>query len=268
MSSLNFSLIDNDTGAIPHHLLVPEEVTDCSECGRVLDQGRYICTTCGEKTPISRDVLAAAAAAAGMGKGKSRASSDYYYGYTTEYGSQEASYPPHAHCSPANSCKYSHNMPADLPNSKPLPALPSTSPTQTIFGRNLGSQSTLVPPSSSGSSTPTTRPGYELCDTCFGKVGLDHTLPGGMDSPSSPTMPPTPQELAIARRSAPKRKGELRHAFLFQLWGFHGWQDIGACLSHSPYSIFRRLNTQNESRTGRIITSLFRVSIATVRKSI
>ncbi|KAH9977511.1 hypothetical protein BJV74DRAFT_888403 [Russula compacta] len=201
---------NNDTGAIPHHLLVPEEVTDCSECGRVLNQGRYICTTCGEKTPMSRDVLAAAAAAAGVGKGKSRASSDYYHEYATEYGSQETS----------------PNTPAHLSNSKPLPALPSTSPTQTIFGRNLGSQSTLVPPSSSGSSTPTTHVGYELCDTCFGKVGLDHTLSGGMDSPSSPTLPPTPQELAIARRTAPKRKGDLRHAFLFQIWGFNGWQDI------------------------------------------
>jgi hypothetical protein len=48
-----------------------------------------------------------------------------------------------------------------------------------------------------------------------------------MDSPSSPTMPPTAQELSVARRSAPKQKGELRHPFLFQVWGFNGWEDIG-----------------------------------------
>jgi hypothetical protein len=172
---------------------------------------------------MSRDALAAAAAAASIGNGKSRVSPDYD-GYA-EYEWQELKYPPCAHQIPGAS----HNH----PNSKPLPALPSTSPTQTIFGRSLGSQSTLVPSSSSGSLSPTRRVGYELCAVCFEKVGIeiDHALPGGMDSPSSPTMEPTPQERSIARRSAPRRKGELRHAFLFQVWGFNGWQDIGAYLA-------------------------------------
>jgi hypothetical protein len=210
---------------------VPEVVTDCSECGIVLDQFKYICTTCGEKTPMSRTALAAAAAAAaaGVGKGKCRASPspDYHHrGNTTEYELQGPSYPPRAHRDPATLYTSSNiNMPIYSSNSKPLPALPSHSPTQTIFGNSFGSQSTLVPPSSSGSSTPTTRAGYELCHTCFEKVGCDHALPVSMDSPK---LPPTPQELAIARRSAPK-KGDLRHAFLFQIWGagFDGWQDVG-----------------------------------------
>ena len=212
---------------IPHELLVPEEVTECSECGCVLDHIKYTCTTCGEKTPVSRAALAAASA---MRKGKTRVSD---YQYHSEYELHEPTYPPSAHRSPGAS--YTHpsccNVNPCSSHSKPLPALPSSSPTRTIFGRNLGSQSTLVASSSSGSSSPTTRVGYELCFTCFGKVGLDHALPGGMDSPSSPTMPPTAQEMAIARRSAPKRKGELRHAFLFQVWGFNGWQDVGAYLT-------------------------------------
>jgi hypothetical protein len=121
----------------------------------------------------------------------------------------------------------------------------------------------LVPPSSSGSSSPTTRVGYELCATCFEKVGLDHALPGGMDSP---TLPSTPQELAIARRSAPKRKGDLRHAFLFQMWG-NGWQDVGDCLSScSPCS--GELNLHDMSRTGRNVGSLLRVSSVIVRQSV
>ncbi len=62
---------------------------------------------------------------------------------------------------------------------------------------------------------------------CFTKVGVDHSL-GGVDAPSSPTLPPTASELAIARRSAPKQKGQLRHAFVEQVWGFDGWQVIGA----------------------------------------
>jgi len=186
---------------------------------------------------MSRAALAAAAAAAaaGIGKGKSRASPDFD-GYT-EYEGQELNYPPWAHRTPGAS--YNHS------NGKPLPALPSTSPTQTIFGRSLGSQSTLVPSSSSGSLSPIRRVGYELCAVCFEKVGLIHALPGGMDSPSSPTMQPTPQDLSIARRSAPKRKGELRHAFLFQVWGFNGWQDIGAYFApRTPCS--SELNTQKK----------------------
>jgi len=224
--SLIFALIVDETW-IPPELLVPEEVTECSECGCILDHIKYTCTTCGEKTPMSR---AALTASQGVRKGKTRVSD---YQYHSEYDLQESTYPPRTHRSPGTT--YTHqncyNVHMCSPNSKPLPALPSSSPTRTIFGRNLGSQSTLVASSSSGSSSPTTRVGYELCFPCFGKVGLDHALPGGMDSPSSPTMPPTAQEMAIARRSAPKRRGELRHAFLFQVWGFNGWQDVGAYLT-------------------------------------
>ena len=225
LSILNFALIDNATPHL-HELLVPEEVTDCSECGTILDQIKYICTTCGEKPPMSRTVLAAAAA--GVGKGKSRASPDFHHcGNSTEYELQDPPFPLREHRSQTTLYSASSvNMPVHS-NSKPLPALPSNSPSQTVFSKNFGSQSTLVPSSSSGSSTPTSRVGYELCAMCFEKVGLDHTLPGGMDSPTFPTT----QELAIARRTAPKRKGELRHAFLFQMWGFNGWQDVGNFLS-------------------------------------
>ena len=218
---------DNATNHL-HELLVPEVVTNCSECGVVLDQFKYICMTCGEKTPMSRTALAAAAA--GVGKGKSRASpsSDHHHrGNSTEYELQEPFYPPRAHRDPVTLYTSSNtNMPNHPSNSKPLPALPSHSPIQTMLSKSFGSQSTLVPSSSSGSSSPTTRVGYELCHTCFEKVGCDHALPVSADSPK---LPPTPQELAIARRCAPKRKGDLRHAFLFQIWGagFDGWQDVG-----------------------------------------
>ena len=222
----NLHFTDNATNHL-HELLVPEVVTDCSECGVVLDQFKYICTTCGEKTPMSRTALAAAAATVGKGKCRASPSGYHHSGNSTEYELQEPSYPPRAHRDPATLYTPSNtNMPIYSSNSKPLPALPSHSPTQTIFGKSFGSQSTLVPSSSSGSSSPTTRVGYELCHTCFEKVGCDHALPARLDSPK---LPPTPQELAIARRSAPKRKGDLRHAFLFQIWGagFDGWQDVG-----------------------------------------
>lgn len=181
------------------------------------------------RTALATAAAVAATAAAGVGKGKSRASPspDYHHrGNSTDYESQDPSYPPRAHRGPATLYSSKSSVPIYSSNSKPLPALPSHSPTQTIFGKSFGSQSTLVPASSSGSSSPTTRVGYELCHTCFEKVGCDHALPVSVDSPKSQ---PTPQELAIARRSAPKRKGDLRHAFLFQIWGagFDGWQDVG-----------------------------------------
>ncbi|KAH9056729.1 hypothetical protein EDB87DRAFT_1779625 [Lactarius vividus] len=220
---------DNDMG-IPHELLIPDEVTGCDECGCVLDQMRYICTTCGEKTPTSRAALETAAAAA-IGKGKSPEFPSYvhhYHGPSTEYNfnSEEPAYPPRAHrvhVTPRFAS--SANIPA-YPSHKPLPALPSSSPMQSVLGRNIGSQTTLVPSSSSGSSSSTARAGYELCNMCFTKVGVDHSLVGGVDAPSSPTPPQTASELAIARRSAPKQNGQLRHAFVEQVWGFHGWQVI------------------------------------------
>jgi hypothetical protein len=193
---------------------------------------------------VSRAALVAAAAAAAEGKGKSRASHDCYHEYPSEYNLHEAAYPPRAHRSPATSyTSKSPNASMCSSNSKPLPALPSISPTQTIFGRSLGSQSTLVPPSASASSSSLTRVGYELCAECFGKFGFDHSLSSGVESPSSPTFPQTAQELAIARRSAPRRKGQLRHAFLAQVWESNGWQDVGA-RSHCRNLCSAELNTQ------------------------
>ncbi|KAI9433568.1 hypothetical protein H4582DRAFT_987905 [Lactarius indigo] len=220
----NESQPNNDAG-IPHELLIPEEVTGCDQCGCVLDQMRYICTTCGEKTPTSRAALEeAAAAAAAIGKGKSREFPSYvnhHHGPGTDYNSEEPAYPPRAHRVAITSrFSTSVNTPA-YPSYKPLPALPS--PTQTLLGRSIGSQTTLVPSSSSGSSSSTARTGYELCNMCFTRVGVDHSLVGGVGAPSSPTPPQTASEL---RRSAPKQNGQLRHAFAEQVWGFHGWQVI------------------------------------------
>ena len=250
---LNFPDSDNATP----HLLVPEEVTDCSECGNILDQIKYICTTCGEKTPMSRTTLAAVV--------KSRASPDfqadfYYRGDSMEYELKVPPYSPRAY--PSQATLYvpsSANLPIHFSNTKPLPPILSNPPTPTIFSKTFGSQSILVPPGSSGSSSPTTRVGYELCAMCFERVGLYHTLPGGMYGPTFLTL----QRLALARRSAPARKEDLRHAFLFQMWGFHGWQDVGNCLSFCiPCS--GELNIYDMNRAGRYVGSLFRVSVAIV----
>ncbi|KAH9031321.1 hypothetical protein EDB85DRAFT_1959270, partial [Lactarius pseudohatsudake] len=103
-----------------------------------------------------------------------------------------------------------------------------SSPTQTILARSLGS---------SGSSSSTVRAGYELCATCFEKVGADHSSPSSVKVSFSRTLPPTSQERGIARRSAPKRKGQLRHAFLERFCDLRGWKVV--------------VNLQSRTRTSR-----------------
>ena len=86
----------------------------------------------------------------------------------------------------------------------------STSPT--ILGRNFA-------------SGPIPRTGYELCFSCFEEVGVDHAWANCVNGSFS-----TPQELSIARRSPPKEKGLLRHAFAERVWDIdsHCWKDLGA----------------------------------------
>ncbi|KAH9072358.1 hypothetical protein EDB83DRAFT_220538 [Lactarius deliciosus] len=159
---VNQSWSNYDTGSSRHELPVPQEVTCCSECDCILEQIKYTCTTCGEKTLTSRATVIAA-------KGKGRSSEP-------------------------------------------------SSPTLTILAPRS--------PGSSGSSSSTIRTGYELCATCFEKVGADHSSASSVKVSCSRTLPPTPQERAIARRSAPKRKGQLRHAFLERFCDLRGWKVV------------------------------------------
>ncbi|KAF8262631.1 hypothetical protein EI94DRAFT_1808526 [Lactarius quietus] len=88
----------------------------------------------------------------------------------------------------------------------------STSPT--ILGRSLGSPG-------SSSSLPSARTGYELCVTCFERVGIVHSWSSCVRGSFS-----TEKELDIARRSPPKQEGLLRHAFVEQFWDSHCWADL------------------------------------------
>lgn len=57
--------------------MVSQGVTCCSGCDCILEGIKYICTTCGEKTPTPRSTLIAAAVAAeDSEKGKGRESSN------------------------------------------------------------------------------------------------------------------------------------------------------------------------------------------------
>lgn len=263
-----------DGFSIPPELLVPEEVTDCSECGAILDTMRYVCTTCGEKKAWGRAELKAFAAV-GKGKGKD------IFGGGSESGSSMTYRPPgHGHASSSSMSTLqgfdtnsssgsgfkskSRQLP-QIPNRPPhLTLHPSSSPSTTAVGSNSGvsaaaSNSTLNlshahghRSQSSGSSFGTRVEGYELCATCIQSSGVNHSfsatqadangfltsgsgpfggLSGDGSGSYSPNSPLEQQELSVLRRSAPKQKGALRHAYLEKMWGFSGWEDVGESTS-------------------------------------
>jgi hypothetical protein len=200
-------------GAPPSDML-----TNCSECGVVLDSIRYVCSACGENTPgVKPDVL-------GKGKGKSTWGDDDV--------DDPHVYPPLPHRSPISSSPASSRTLVAGSSStslherfihKPLPSLPylSRSP-----------HTLTVPEIYSPSSV---EGGYELCSGCVESAGVNHALevnlapgtsPGrGNSSPSSPE--DAQRALSQWLRSAPKKKGQLRHAYIEKVWAHRGWEDVG-----------------------------------------
>lgn len=165
----------------------PTELTSCSECGLILDTIRYVCSTCKEKKPRTREELESL-----MGKGK------LYNPF---------SYPPSggrtnlkAESSHASGFKDMSKL--YLPNGQP----------------DLG---------------------YELCPSCLESAGVHHALEKSLDPGSSPSPASPEHALSAWRRTAPKQKGKLRHAYMEKSWGWEGWQDVRAC--HILYSIDLRL---------------------------
>ncbi|KAF9461245.1 hypothetical protein BDZ94DRAFT_1264328 [Collybia nuda] len=179
-------------------------LTDCSECGTLLDAIRYVCSTCGEKMPFENTTLI---------KGKGRDPSP----------SRNFTYPPHGphhlsfSTSPAPSASSQTYVgstetvydPFTLRH-KPLPSVPS-SLNLTVPGR------------------PSTR-GHELCSGCIESAGVHHAIeaaiaPGSSPGISAPASPEDAQAASQWRRAAP-RKGQLRHAYKEKVWGPDGWEDV------------------------------------------
>ena len=217
---------------IPHDLLPfitaipvpPSNPTDCSHCGSLLEQFRYVCSTCGEKDSAQPHEHHSP----GKGKGRDLSSETINNPFT---------YPPRsviagASASSASSWTLvaddnpfhdSHAAKYD-PVAKPLPAIPS-SPPKSVSTPYL---------SVSGSIQGEPKIGYELCANCIESQGIIHALEHSANPTSSPgpeNWPPSPEERQRAfsqwKRSAPKTKGQLRHAFLEKQWGASGWQDVG-----------------------------------------
>lgn len=152
----------------------PAELTSCSECGLILDTIRYVCSTCKEKKPRTREELESP-----TGKGKK---------------CDQPFYPPsNTRTNPQTGSSYSRGFKdmrkLTLPDGRP-------------------------------------DPGYELCPGCLESAGVHHALEKSLDPGSSPSPASPEHALSAWRRTAPKQKGKLRHAYVEKSWGWGGWQDV------------------------------------------
>lgn len=221
------------------HLPPPPDPTDCSNCGVVLETFRYVCSTCGEKKP--RSTRPSPARHTGVesipvpGKGKERevpsASSSTTELYTYPPRPQLGASPNHSSSSwtlVADENPF-HDSNAINLDQKPLPALPSSPQLKPLTNTNTHSPYLAIPGTRSRSEG-IDETGYELCGNCIQSVGVNHALESLMDPGSSPSpgdWPPSPEEALQLRRTAPKKKGQLRHAYLEKIWGLRGWDDVG-----------------------------------------
>ena len=152
----------------------PTELTSCSECGVILDTIRYVCSTCKEKKPTTREELVSLTG--------NRKFHDPF------------SYPP----------------PSGRTNLK------------AESSRNSGFKDTPKLCLPDGQRDP----GYELCPSCLESAGVHHALEKSLDPGSSPSPASPEHALSAWRRTAPKQKGKLRHAYVEKSWGWGGWQDV------------------------------------------
>ena len=202
----------------------PELLTDCSNCGTILDTIRYVCSTCGEKAPIGEM----------SDKGKEKDSSPqiaYFYPPPT--------LPIFSSPNSSSSRTYvgSSDPFFDAQFHKPLPSVPSASSLTSVHSFFGSSPSSSSPSRRSNLSSPTssqTSAGYELCSGCLESAGIDHAIEAGLSPPgSSPIVGSIslshndPQRASQWRRAAPK-KGQWRHSYQEKVWGPMGWEHVGA----------------------------------------
>lgn len=226
---------------IPPELLVFEDtpaqlttvVSECSSCGSLLDTIRYVCASCGPRNKSDSDVA---------GKGKTRELD----GSGSETSSSPGLRAPNQWSSNSSASRSSQTL--VIGNGQPqdhglrlrtsmaslgisangTPNAPSPASTLHSPGsaHSHGSANGMIPMSE----------GYELCGACIESVGVVHALDAGLTaSVPSPglagdnhALSPSDSHRSFSewKRSAPRTKGQLRHAYLEQLLGPDGWQTI------------------------------------------
>ncbi|KAG1780931.1 hypothetical protein EV702DRAFT_1250482 [Suillus placidus] len=198
----------------------PGSLTTCSDCGVILDGIRYVCAVCGEKEPLASIVLRNGSDS-DLGKGKARDLDPSH------------SYPPPPHHAPLSSSPSpstffdavtlsgSPQTRSEHKHNKPLPSLPgSSSSSPTLYSARSGFRSRH------GSESSTM--GFELCSGCVESAGVIHALRANTVRRNGSSAESTSPEddLSSWSRSAPRQKGQLRHAYFEKVWGHHGWEDV------------------------------------------
>lgn len=179
-----------------------DDMTDCSNCGRIIESMRYVCAVCGEKAPSSS-------------KGKGRDIVDHQHSQ--------------------------HLYPPQPPQQRsPGSSSTQTGSSDTLLARGHANSYRFLPSTSSfnseqSGSSGSFSEGYELCAMCIELVGVTHAIEAGLEHASSPvTSPSSPEDAQRAlqwRRSAPRQKGRIRHAYQEKMWGHSGWEDVGEQIS-------------------------------------
>lgn len=216
-TSDGFSVVD--LGSLLFQSPPEDALTDCSNCGVLLDAIRYVCSTCGPKPTVRVST---------SDKGKDKEDSP-----VTAY-----AYSPSSHTlfSSPNFSTSQTIIATASSYDKPLPSLPSSLPS-TLRPHSSGSRMHLNVSSAPSSPTRKTN-GYELCVMCLESVGINHAINEAglaeIGSPNVSNMSPTshrdPHLASQWRRAAPK-KGQMRHAYKEKVWSQCGWEDVG---THSP----------------------------------
>lgn len=205
----------------------PGSLTTCSECGVILDGIRYVCAVCGEKEPLG-SIMLRNCSDFDIGKGKAKDLDPIH------------SYPPLAHQTPLSfspSPSTFFDAASEHLHNKPLPSLPgSSSSSPTLYSTQSGFESRH----GSGSSIT----GFELCSGCVESAGMIHALRASThrrNLSGSESISPE-DDLSSWSRSAPRQKGQLRHAYFEKVWSHHGWEDVGkhsinhaSLVRHSSY---------------------------------
>lgn len=166
----------------------PKVVTDCSHCGLLLETMRYVCSTCGPKSPGAPNSNSSSLSSLTLHDPLTPPQHDFYL-------------------SPASSRTIvSSSVSLSSPDrNRPLPPLPIS---------NAGGTSTIR------------SSGYELCAECVQSYGVRHAIDSGLDRDSSPlSSASTSTAVQGWHRSAPQ-KGKLRHAFREQIWESSRWIDL------------------------------------------
>ena len=158
----------------PASLPPPTDLTSCSECGLILDVMRYVCSTCKEKRPRTREELESS-----MEKGKPN----------DQYSYHPVNGRPDIQAGSSHCRGFKDMVKLFLPDGR-------------------------------------LDPGYELCPSCLESAGVHHALEKSLDPGSSPSPASPEHALSAWRRTAPKQKGKLRHAYVEKSWGWGGWQDV------------------------------------------